>query len=273
MHADHRAVAPERQHDDPQLLQADQVLRIAPVEGIETGLVQEDQRPGAGLPQPAGKGERAGQHQPEDLALDGLAVASGGERLALRGAQHPAQRERPGDLHLRERQLPLLDLPEEGPQRLPRARRREESLHAVVALESVVEARVERRRSAPPVAQVEAGVALGVRAQPVQTLQGLRNHVLRGVPSRELGRGGDVEQQRLLQSKLQLRVRQAADAAGGQRREHGGAYRPAPPATLKYVASGWWKTTAETLASGSIMQPSVSSTPISSGRRTRKRIC
>src|SRR5207253_11426691 len=121
--------------------------------------------------------------------------------------------------------------------------------------------------------QVEAGVALGVRAQPVQTLQGLRNHVLRGVPSRELGRGGDVEQQRLLQSKLQLRVRQAADAAGGQRREHGGAYRPAPPATLKYVASGWWKTTAETLASGSIMQPSVSSTPISSGRRTRKRIC
>lgn len=35
--------------------------------------------------------------------------------------------------------------------------------------------------------------------------------------------------------------------------------------TLKYLASGWANTMAETEASGSIMQPSVSSIPISSG--------
>ncbi len=36
--------------------------------------------------------------------------------------------------------------------------------------------------------------------------------------------------------------------------------------TAKYTASGWWKTIADTEASGSIMKPSVSAMPISSGR-------
>ena len=38
------------------------------------------------------------------------------------------------------------------------------------------------------------------------------------------------------------------------------------PAAVKYTASGWWNTMALTLASGSIIMPSVSSTPISCGR-------
>ncbi len=38
---------------------------------------------------------------------------------------------------------------------------------------------------------------------------------------------------------------------------------------LKYLADGWWKTRAETEASGSIMWPSVSWMPTSSGRSTR----
>jgi hypothetical protein len=36
----------------------------------------------------------------------------------------------------------------------------------------------------------------------------------------------------------------------------------------KYVQSGCWNTSALTLASGSIMKPSVNCTPISSGRRS-----
>ena len=40
--------------------------------------------------------------------------------------------------------------------------------------------------------------------------------------------------------------------------------------TPKYRASGCWNTSAETLASGSIMSPSVRWTPISSGRRALK---
>ena len=40
--------------------------------------------------------------------------------------------------------------------------------------------------------------------------------------------------------------------------------------TPKYRASGWCKTSAETDASGSIMSPSVSSTPMSSGRSSAK---
>jgi mRNA interferase MazF len=35
---------------------------------------------------------------------------------------------------------------------------------------------------------------------------------------------------------------------------------------VKYAQSGWWNTSALTLASGSIIMPSVSRTPISSGR-------
>jgi len=38
-----------------------------------------------------------------------------------------------------------------------------------------------------------------------------------------------------------------------------------PAQTAKYLASGCWNTSAETLASGSIMSPSVRWTPISSG--------
>ncbi len=44
-------------------------------------------------------------------------------------------------------------------------------------------------------------------------------------------------------------------------------------AALKYFASGWWKTSADTDASGSIMKPSVSVTPIrSSGRSSRQSV-
>ena len=47
---------------------------------------------------------------------------------------------------------------------------------------------------------------------------------------------------------------------------------PAPELqTAKYFASGWWNTIAETLASGSIMKPSVSSTPIDFASRSWKR--
>src|ERR1039457_1795232 len=35
---------------------------------------------------------------------------------------------------------------------------------------------------------------------------------------------------------------------------------------VKYAHSGWWETSALTLASGSIIMPSVSPTPMSSGR-------
>ena len=56
-----------------------------------------------------------------------------------------------------------------------------------------------------------------------------------------------------------------APAAGARRRGHQSA--------LKYFAAGWWKTSAETEASGSIMKPSVSRTPISaSGRSSRQSV-
>jgi hypothetical protein len=42
-------------------------------------------------------------------------------------------------------------------------------------------------------------------------------------------------------------------------------YRSTTPAAEKYVQSGWWKTIAETDASGSIIMPSVSPTPMSAG--------
>jgi hypothetical protein len=41
---------------------------------------------------------------------------------------------------------------------------------------------------------------------------------------------------------------------------------------LKYFASGWWKTSAETEASGSIMKPSVRASPICSGCSRSKRM-
>src|SRR5689334_16391201 len=116
----------------------------------------------------------------------------------------------------------------------------------------MIEARVERRRAAAPVVEVQLGVSFRIRAQPVKPLQRLRHHVLSGVPPRELRRGGDVEEERLLQGQLELRVWQAADRARRERRKHGLGSRgpgggrsgggagdhPAPPATLKYVASG-----------------------------------
>jgi len=55
-----------------------------------------------------------------------------------------------------------------------------------------------------------------------------------------------------------------------QRTRYASASSSAGP-TPKYVASGWAKTRAETDASGSIMKPSVRSTPTSSGRSSRKR--
>ena len=45
----------------------------------------------------------------------------------------------------------------------------------------------------------------------------------------------------------------------------------APSSAVKYAQSGWWKTSALTLASGSIIMPSVSRTPISSGRSSWNR--
>ena len=39
-----------------------------------------------------------------------------------------------------------------------------------------------------------------------------------------------------------------------------------PSSAVKYAQSGWWNTRALTLASGSIIMPSVSCTPMSSGR-------
>lgn len=45
--------------------------------------------------------------------------------------------------------------------------------------------------------------------------------------------------------------------------------RRSPYSALKYFAAGWWNTTAETDASGSIMNPSVSCTPICSGFSSR----
>src|SRR5262249_8775326 len=61
----------------------------------------------------------------------------------------------------------------------------------------------------------------------------------------------------------------------GQQREEPGTdpkdglgerHSSAPSSALKYLASGWWKTRAETEASGSIMNPSVRLRPIRSGR-------
>ena len=43
-------------------------------------------------------------------------------------------------------------------------------------------------------------------------------------------------------------------------------------AALKYFAAGWWKTSAETDASGSIMNPSVRAMPTSSGRSRRQSV-
>ena len=55
------------------------------------------------------------------------------------------------------------------------------------------------------------------------------------LPAGKLRRGRDVHEQGLLQRELELRMRQAADPAGGE----GGQHRQvAPAATLKYVASG-----------------------------------
>ena len=56
----------------------------------------------------------------------------------------------------------------------------------------------------------------------------------------------------------------------GRRRSQGDFSRIVIPYTPKYRASGCWNTSAETLASGSIMSPSVRWTPISSGRRALK---
>jgi hypothetical protein len=47
------------------------------------------------------------------------------------------------------------------------------------------------------------------------------------------------------------------------------AYASSLP-TLKYLACRWWKTSALTLASGSIMNPSVSCTPMSPGESKSK---
>ena len=220
MHADDRALAPERQHDDAQLLDADEVLRVAAIEGVESRLVEKDYRLRAGLSQPAHQRERPRQHQPEDLALDRLALLDGGERLAAGGAQHPPQREGPGDLDLGERELALLDFPEERAQRLPCGRRRQEALDSFVVLQRAIEPRIERRRAATPVAHVQLGVPFRVGAQTVQPFQRLRDHVFGGVATRELRRGGDVREQRLLQRQLELRVRKASDSAGGEGGQH-----------------------------------------------------
>ena len=232
MHADHGALAAERQHHHPQFLKADQVLWVAPVEGIQPRLVEEDHRPRSRLAQPTRERQAPRQDQPEDLPLDRLALRRGGERLSPVRAQHPAQREGTGELHLGEAQLALLHLlacsghveharhlPQERPQRLPGGGGRQEALHAVVALQRLVQARIERARRAAPVAQIELRIALGIRAQPMQSLQGLRHHVLGGVAPGQLGRRGNVQEQRLLQRQLELGVRQASDAAGGERRQ------------------------------------------------------
>src|SRR5713101_6492854 len=60
----------------------------------------------------------------------------------------------------------------------------------------------------------------------------------------------------------QQREEPGADAGSVLRRRHSGA----PSSALKYLASGWWKTRADTEASGSIMKPSVRPRPICSGR-------
>ena len=41
---------------------------------------------------------------------------------------------------------------------------------------------------------------------------------------------------------------------------------------LKYFAAGWWNTSADTEASGSIMKPSVRRTPMRSGRSRRQSV-
>ncbi|MFL5409072.1 MAG: hypothetical protein ACJ79O_24895, partial [Myxococcales bacterium] len=74
-------------------------------------------------------------------------------------------------------------------------------------------------RAAHPLGRVEERGAVGLGAQTGKTVERLRNHVLGRVAAGELGRGWNVEEERLLQRQLELRVGQAADAARGERGE------------------------------------------------------
>src|SRR5262249_7615637 len=62
------------------------------------------------------------------------------------------------------------------------------------------------------------------------------------------------------------REKSRTDAGRGRQRRHSSPSSFA----LKYLASGWWNTSADTDASGSIMNPSVRPRPICSGRRRSK---
>ena len=78
----------------------------------------------------------------------------------------------------------------------------------------------------------------------------------------------------LARTRASRRARRALTGAARctrARRPPEGGRSPPPGITqaLKYFASGWWKTSADTDASGSIMKPSVSCMPMRSGCSSR----